>query len=636
MAGEAPEKGERPDLTGQHRRLGRALLAAGPVTHGEVLELIGSLSRPAGPLGEALLHVGFPSEDDLISVALASYRIPRVRLDSFTLSPEVIRLIPGEVAVRCRAFPLGRIGSLLIAATPQMEARRAASLRREWGGEGGPSPGRAGRGGGGAPVALPERVRLGPSRAGPPGRRPGPADSRSRHGARRRPSGLVEFGGRGRGSRDPPRGPGAGVRPRPPRRGPSSPYTSPLVSRGVAIICLISAAIGACQSRAVPEGRTRAGPGRSPDLILRGEVLEMRDRPSGVVAIVRAREVRWGILFREEVECLLGNGWWRVPVREGESYTFNLAYRLGAAQHSFAALPWPEGIVPGDLPTPEGPPPAEEEGEDLGMLLQRIRTGAITPKVERKFLAAGRKASPGLLEALMEGDGTTRWNAARLLALIPYPEAAPYLGEMAKVTDPKLRMAAVGALRETRTGEALQMLAAFLDDSSPMVRSLAVDAIGRHRSREGLPGIIPALKDPAPQVRLEAARALGRIGGPSAAIALGGMISSASQGQDLQAEAIDALGRTGAAEAIPHLERTLGEGESGLVGEAVRALLRLGDIGVPSILGALGSEDPYVRWQAVRALRSLTNKRFGYRADGPADARSQAVRRWRGWWKGRR
>lgn len=358
----------------------------------------------------------------------------------------------------------------------------------------------------------------------------------------------------------------------------------------------------------------------------------MRERAPGVIATVRVERVIRGHLFRPEVDCLLGQEWWRVPVREGETYTFRLARRMGGVPHSYVTLPWPEGINAVDLADgrPDGTPAVDRER--LQILLLRIRSGEITPEVEAEFLRAGRASLPGILVALREGDDLAKWNAARLLTLIPTAEATPDLASLADHPDPKLRTAAASALRETRTPEAREALAGFLGDPSPGVRSLAADGIGRHRAPEGLESIVPLLDDPDADVLRDAVRALGRIGGPRAAEAITGLLEAPDCAGGLRREALDALGRSGAREAIPALEKEIATGETGLVGEAVRALGRLGATGIPSLIRALESDDAYVRWRSAATLRSLTAKGFGYRHDAPAGERSAAVDLWRGWW----
>ena len=43
--------------------------------------------------------------------------------------------IQHELAVRYRALPIGRLGSILVLATPHIDERRALALRTQWGGK---------------------------------------------------------------------------------------------------------------------------------------------------------------------------------------------------------------------------------------------------------------------------------------------------------------------------------------------------------------------------------------------------------------------------------------------------------------------------------------------------------------------
>ncbi|MCZ6689223.1 MAG: hypothetical protein O7H41_06430 [Planctomycetota bacterium] len=135
MAAENADPGEGRSLSDQHRRIGHALHAAGFVTHQDLAREIDAGGGAGGALEEGLLKAGFPSEDDLIAAALARYRIPRIRLENHVLSPDTLRLIPGEVAVRSRTLPLAKIGNLLVLATPYIDARRAAAVSSAWGGQ---------------------------------------------------------------------------------------------------------------------------------------------------------------------------------------------------------------------------------------------------------------------------------------------------------------------------------------------------------------------------------------------------------------------------------------------------------------------------------------------------------------------
>ena len=381
-------------------------------------------------------------------------------------------------------------------------------------------------------------------------------------------------------------------------------------------------------------GRDGGERGPPPDLVVRGKVLELREQTAGVVAILQVEEVVRGSLYRPEVDCLLGDEWWETPVREGGRYAFRLGYRLGGVGRSFRTLESPVAISSAEMgEARDRGTPRESDPERLRLLLLRIQSAEISPEVEEELLRIGRPAVPTLLEALREGDEVAKWNAARLLALVPVSEAVPDLASLVEHPDEKVRLAAVYALREVRTGGARRALAAFLADSSPRVRGLAVDGLGRHREKSALEWVLPLLGDPVREVRRDAFRALGRIRGGEAARALSRALDGIEGARDLAAEALDALGRTGAPEATPALEAALTAGELGLSREGALALARLGPPGVPVLLRALESPDPYVRWRSVGALRTLTEERFGYRHGRPPEEQGGPIRGWRRWWK---
>lgn len=85
--------------------------------------------------------------------------------------------------------------------------------------------------------------------------------------------------------------------------------------------------------------------------------------------------------------------------------------------------------------------------------------------------------------------------------------------------DPRQRALAAKTLG--RQGEdarpAVSSLVARLEDPDPMVRSMAAAALGRIGAAEAVPPLTRALNDPLAPVRFWVAEALGRIGVPDAA-----------------------------------------------------------------------------------------------------------------------
>lgn len=116
-------------------QIGRALLAGGPITQELLKRELESSGKSSSVLGNALLQSGFPTEEELIYPLLARLRIPKINARKTTIPLETVRLIPEEVARRCKVLALDRIGSVLVVVTPDVsqeaglsEVRRATGL----------------------------------------------------------------------------------------------------------------------------------------------------------------------------------------------------------------------------------------------------------------------------------------------------------------------------------------------------------------------------------------------------------------------------------------------------------------------------------------------------------------------------
>ncbi|MCW8141474.1 MAG: hypothetical protein KIT58_21430 [Planctomycetota bacterium] len=116
-------------------QIGRALLAAGPITQELLRRELEASGKASSVLGNALLQSGFPTEEELIYPLLARLRIPKINARKTTIPLETIRVIPEDVARRCKVLALDKIGSVLVVVTPDVsqdaalgEVRRATGL----------------------------------------------------------------------------------------------------------------------------------------------------------------------------------------------------------------------------------------------------------------------------------------------------------------------------------------------------------------------------------------------------------------------------------------------------------------------------------------------------------------------------
>src|SRR3954468_18586748 len=74
-------------------------------------------SRRSGDrLGNSLVKLGAIQEEDLTQFLSRQYGVPAINLGEFDIEPEVVALVPKDVAVRHKVVPVNRAGNSLIVA----------------------------------------------------------------------------------------------------------------------------------------------------------------------------------------------------------------------------------------------------------------------------------------------------------------------------------------------------------------------------------------------------------------------------------------------------------------------------------------------------------------------------------------
>jgi len=124
------------DLTKEQLTLGRVLLAEGPITSDFVEEQIKKEGKESA-LAKAVKGCRHVSESLLVRALLSSYRIPRVRLEKYTIPDEALKLLTTEDARRFRVIPLGKVGAITCLAVESvfdLDLRVVYQLRRILGG----------------------------------------------------------------------------------------------------------------------------------------------------------------------------------------------------------------------------------------------------------------------------------------------------------------------------------------------------------------------------------------------------------------------------------------------------------------------------------------------------------------------
>src|SRR3989440_3889145 len=113
-------------------------------------------------------------------------------------------------------------------------------------------------------------------------------------------------------------------------------------------------------------------------------------------------------------------------------------------------------------------------------------------------------------------------------------------------------------------------------DKRPAMRENAIYILGLLESPVATLMLIQALNDQVPSVRMQAAKALGRVGDPVA---------------------------------VPALLNALRSADEQFGSQIFSALVRLGRAAVPALLDASNSHSTWMRWQAIRALGAIRDRR---------------------------
>jgi len=108
-AGNAPPE-RRP---GAMWRLGDRLVAEGLVTGEQLQRALVAQKGTRDKLGSLLVRMNYLTEDKLLSFLSRQYSVPSITLSQLDIDPEVIKLIPGQLAERLQVLPVKRNGNAL-------------------------------------------------------------------------------------------------------------------------------------------------------------------------------------------------------------------------------------------------------------------------------------------------------------------------------------------------------------------------------------------------------------------------------------------------------------------------------------------------------------------------------------------
>ncbi|MCR9096860.1 MAG: type IV-A pilus assembly ATPase PilB [bacterium] len=100
-----------------NERIGELLVKENLLSSDQLLKAREEAATKGQRLGAQITALGFMDEDELTEFVAKQYGVPSINLDDFEIEPEVLALIPEDVATKHGVVPVNRAGSTLILAT---------------------------------------------------------------------------------------------------------------------------------------------------------------------------------------------------------------------------------------------------------------------------------------------------------------------------------------------------------------------------------------------------------------------------------------------------------------------------------------------------------------------------------------
>src|SRR5688572_28264475 len=97
-------------------RLGELLVRENLITLQQLQKAQEEQKKTGGRLGFNLTKLGYIEETELTAFLSKQYGVPSINLHDFEIDPEVIKLVPHEVAEKHQVIPVNRAGASLIVA----------------------------------------------------------------------------------------------------------------------------------------------------------------------------------------------------------------------------------------------------------------------------------------------------------------------------------------------------------------------------------------------------------------------------------------------------------------------------------------------------------------------------------------
>ena len=100
-----------------NERIGELLVKQNLLSSEQLREASKEAAAKGVRLGSQITKLGYLEESELTEFVASQYGVPSIDLDSFEIDPDVIQLIPEEVAIKHNVEPITPAGYTLILST---------------------------------------------------------------------------------------------------------------------------------------------------------------------------------------------------------------------------------------------------------------------------------------------------------------------------------------------------------------------------------------------------------------------------------------------------------------------------------------------------------------------------------------
>jgi type IV pilus assembly protein PilB len=107
--------------------IGEILIERKRITQEQLSQALEMQKKENVFVGEILVKLGYIDERDIVVALIVQCGFPYIAINKYTVAPEVLKLIPKEIAVKERVIPLERVGDVIsvVMMNPLSEKRKA-------------------------------------------------------------------------------------------------------------------------------------------------------------------------------------------------------------------------------------------------------------------------------------------------------------------------------------------------------------------------------------------------------------------------------------------------------------------------------------------------------------------------------